>query len=380
MSNYKPFDQQVADLLIKRLESGISPFQRDDAGHATNFQTPVNASTGKNYRGMNALWLSMQPYDDARWMTLNQANKLQIKIPRGSTGTLLNVVKTSESFAMLDDSGKRMKDESGKVKYQTIQLERPMEETHWVFNAEQLELGSPIRSQTGTEDGIERLEKLVAATEVKLPANGDFKSVSDYNAALIQELLHWTDHPDRLNREVSVNPGMPGYAAESLRAGIATLLLGAEIGIETDAPEHYEKFIPEWIALLKANPTELRNAAQDGQKIADFILETELKLGLRKEAKQKPSPLGLNAGDQIKYNETSYKVLEHLKGDKLKIEDVNTGAKLAIAPTDGLYKSLVQAKYRNPERRISAVAEQSQESKMSVAETEQQLNGNNRKR
>jgi hypothetical protein len=35
-----------------------------------------------------------------------------------------------------------------------------------------------------------------------------------------------------------------------------------------------------------------------------------------------------------------------MKGDKLKIEDINTGAKLPISPADGLYKSLVQAKYR----------------------------------
>lgn len=365
MSNYKSFNQQVADLFIQKLESGTSPLQ----GTTQNaFQTPVNASTGKNYRGLNALWLSMQPYEDPRWMTLNQANKMQIKIPKGSAGTMISIVKTSESFPMLDDSGKRMKDEQGKTKYQNVQLEQPVEETHWVFNAAQLAIAQDRKTPSGTESGTGRLNKFIAAAGIELVLHtqnvegydvgsdqiqvardpGHYQNEEAYSAALLRQLASWTGHPERLNRDTTVKPGDDDYAAEQLKTGLATLLLSSEMGLSVQHSVQLEKFIPDWVTLIKSDPSVLSMAANEAQKIADYILTAESKLGLRKNIPQKPMPLDLAIGDEIKYGNTSYKVIEAMKGNKLKIEDLGNGAKMPVSPADGLYKSLVQAKYRDP--------------------------------
>lgn len=364
--NYKPFHEKVAELFVKNLESETSPFRAQNPDKPSIFQTPVNASTGKNYRGLNALWLSMQPFPDPRWMTMQQANKMQIKIPKGSSGTLLNIVKTSESFPMLDDNGKRMKDDNGKTKYHTVPLEKPVEETHWVFNASQLALSQDPKIKNELESGVARLHKFIAAAGIELVAGkknvesydmsanqiqvakdpNHYKTEMDYGAALLVQLAAWTAHPDRLNRGASENMSNADHAAEQLKTGLATLMLGSETGINSYKANHFEKFIPEWITMLNAEPAVLSRAADDAQKIVDYILETESKLGLRQNIPQKPMRLDLALGDEINYSGTTYKVIDRIKGDKLKIEDVNSGAKLPISPADGLYKSLVQAKYR----------------------------------
>lgn len=367
MSNYKPFQEQVADLFVKNLESARSPFRTQTNDQPAIFQAPVNASTGKNYRGMNALWLSMQPYQDPRWMTMQQANKMQLKIPKGSSGTFINIVKTAESFPMLDDNGKRMKDEQGKTMYHTVQLEKPVEETHWVFNASQLAIAAELKPKIGLESGTERLNKFIAATGIEVVAHKKneeaydmaadqiqvakdpkyYKNEEDYSSALLLQLANWTAHPDRLNRGSIESMSNADYAAEQLKTGLATLLLGAETGITKYPTKHFERFIPEWTAMIKAEPAVLSRAVNDAQKILDYVLEAETKLGLRQNVPQKPMRLDLVIGDEINYSNTTYKVIDRIKGDKLKIEDLNTKAKLPISPTDGLYKSLVQAKYRN---------------------------------
>lgn len=384
MSNYKPFHEKVAEQFVKNLESETSVFRTQPADRSAVFQTPVNASTGKNYRGLNALWLAMQGQADPRWMTMNQANKMQIKIPKGSSATMINIVKTSESFPMLDDSGKRMKDERGKTRYTTIPLEKPLEETHWVFNASQLAIAQTPGLANQADSGVDRLHKLIAAAGIEIVAGkknvegfdmeknqiqvakdpDHYETEMDYGGALILQLTNWTAHPDRLNRPGPEQLSNADYVAEQLKTGIATLMLASETGITKYPTKHFERFIPEWVGMIRAEPASLAKATNEAQKIVDYVLETEIKLGLRQDAAQKPMRLDLAIGDQINYNNTTYHVTDRIKGDKLKIEDLNSGAKLPISPSDGLYRSLVHAKYRGdtPSNQISN--EHTQESSM----------------
>lgn len=50
-------------------------------------------------------------------------------------------------------------------------------------------------------------------------------------------------------------------------------------------------------------------------------------------------------GDEVGYNNTTYKIADVLKNGQVKIEDLGTGEKTKISTSDGLYKSLLQAKF-----------------------------------
>jgi hypothetical protein len=50
-------------------------------------------------------------------------------------------------------------------------------------------------------------------------------------------------------------------------------------------------------------------------------------------------------GDEVGYKNTTYKIADVLKSGQVKIEDLSTGEKTKISTSDGLYTSLLQAKF-----------------------------------
>lgn len=136
---FKPLHEQVANKLIAELQAGTSPFQKpwnDKEGPA--FNMPFNAKTGNNYRGMNALWLSMQEFKDPRWMTLSQANREGFSVEKGAKATMISFVKKTDIEAIRDVDGNKIKDENGETKTRVTELEKPVVTTAFVFNAEQI--------------------------------------------------------------------------------------------------------------------------------------------------------------------------------------------------------------------------------------------------
>ncbi|MCB1983872.1 MAG: hypothetical protein KDF49_00405, partial [Nitrosomonas sp.] len=66
--------------------------------------------------------------------------------------------------------------------------------------------------------------------------------------------------------------GSEGYAREELRAEIASMLLGHELGIGHDPGQH-AAYVASWIKTLEEDPTEIFRAAVDAEKIQDYVLE-----------------------------------------------------------------------------------------------------------
>ncbi|NQX54480.1 DUF1738 domain-containing protein [Pedobacter panaciterrae] len=384
MTNFKPLHEQIAEKLIAELKAGTSPFQKawiDD--NNPGFSIPLNPTTGKNYRGLNALWLGMQPFSDPRWLTLRQANINKWQVQKGAKATLINFVQHTDKKAVLDENGKAIRDENGKVRYTETQLEKPIITNAWVFNAEQIS-GIPELALVNAEklaaqkwSPIERAEAILNATnpsfkhggnyafynyvtdQITLPHRHQFPSATEYYATALHELGHWTGHKSRLDRDMMNGFGTPDYAREELRAEIASLMVGSEIGTGHYFEQH-AVYVEDWIKVLQDDPFELQKAAADAQKIYDFILDIELKLNLKQEVERKPESKFLMKGDEIVHNDTTYKVTEVLKGKQVKIEDIDSGEQLKLSHSDGLYKSLLVAKnypMLNPEVKMDNTRE-----------------------
>lgn len=369
MANLKPLHEQVAEKLIDQLEKGTSLFQQpwvEDKRPA--FSIPLNPTTGKNYRGMNALWLSMQPYEDPRWMTLKQANTLKLKIPKDTKATMITFWKNSEERPVLDAAGQEVKDEKGRVKKESVRLEKPVNANAWVFNAEQIP-GMPPLKETLQKfrpnydwTPVEHAEAILTASNasikfggndafyapepdfIQLPEKRQFPTATQFYAVALHELGHWTGHEDRLNRIMTGDFGSPEYAREELRAEIASLMIGSETGIGHYFGQH-AAYVENWIKALKEDPYELYRASADAQKISDFVMDMDRNLAQKQEVKTNPvESTFLIRGEEIAYNNTTYRVTDVLKRSQIKIEDLTTGEKMKISNTDGLYKSLLVAK------------------------------------
>src|ERR1700746_1270642 len=115
---------------------------------------------------------------------------------------------------------------------------------------------------------------------IRLPSPDRFETPSGYYGTALHELGHWTGHPDRLDRDLGNPFGSEGYAREELRAEIASLILGSELGIGYD-PAAHAGYVDHWVQILTDTPKEILYAAADAERISDYILTIEQKKEIR---------------------------------------------------------------------------------------------------
>lgn len=376
--NFKPLHEQIAAKLIEELKTGTSVFQKPwKDSDAPAFSIPLNPTTGKNYRGMNALWLAMQGHNDPRWMTLKQADYAGFQVEKGAKATLINFVKTTDIEAIRDGiTGEKIQDENGKTQTRVVELDKPMITNAWVFNADQIKGIPPLaeylkeKTEAQTWQPIERAEQLLKDSgavinhggneayynktrdEIQLPLKEQFGNETQYYAVALHEVGHWSGHESRLNRPMEGKFGSEAYAREELRAEIASLMLGSELQIGHNFGQH-AAYVNSWVKILKDEPFELFRASADAQKIFDFMTG----IGQKQELKQDRQPQQfLKKGDEIGYNNDVYKVLDK-KGKNFTVESME-GGKFKLTQQDGLYKSLVDAKYNPTEQELLVNEEQ----------------------
>lgn len=328
-SERRPWHEQVAATIIEALERGTAPWVHPwDPGLMPS--PPVNALTGKPYRGINQLWLSMQQYGydkkDPRWCTYRQARELGAQVQKGARGTLVQYWKQEERRLIRDEQGRPVLDEQGGKRYEVISLERPRVFHAVVFHASQIDgLPAPPEQKAGKDTAFERhqaAERLLknlgasifhdqanqafyrpSTDEIHLPEKGQFRSPDGYYATALHELGHWTGHESRLSRQLLANPfGSAEYAREELRAEIASYMLGTELGIGHDPGQHHA-YIESWIKILRDDPLEIIRAARDADQIRGYIMgekTTEREPGAQRPSAEHYSAAGENiqvAGD-----------------------------------------------------------------------------------
>ena len=282
------YAKTVAEGLIEQLREGTAPWQKPwKPGEQF---LPYNPTTGKDYRGGNVIWLMAQGHSDPRWLTYRQADQEGAQVRKGEHGTQIQYWITRGTEPVTDAQGKPARDADGKPVTRTVEYERPRVKTFTVFNAEQIDGLPPMPTRTVEEwQRHERAEAIMSgsganiehqagnkayyqpsADKIVLPERGQFPTADGYYATGIHELGHWTGAPDRLNRDLAHPFGSEGYAREELRAEIASLMLGTEIGLGHD-PQRHAAYVGGWIKALENDPQEIFRAARDAEKITAML-------------------------------------------------------------------------------------------------------------
>ena len=371
--------EQVASRLIEMLKLGTSPWMKPwNSDGAGVFQFPYNAQTGNRYRGINALHLLMSGREDPRWLTFKQAESMQAKVNKGEKGTLIQFVKTHQQKTLRDEKGRVVFDELGNAVVERLTLARPLVSNAWVFNAAQISGLDPLESLSQkplTWDPVLRAEELIGASgaeinhryidsayydmrydSITLPQRNQFDSAALYYATALHELAHWSGHPSRLNRASLINSGIKEYSKEELRAEIASMIIGSELGIGHN-PSQHASYVESWVSILEDTPFEIHAAAADAEKIADFLLSMERKISLQTDQQMAPPSLKagqgyLLLGDEIAYKDSIYRVDAHLKQGRLKMQQHPSGLQFILSSADPLYASLLQQKEMQVSRQL----------------------------
>lgn len=290
------FSEKVATELIEQIKQGTAPWQKPWDGQ--DLEAPKNAITGKPYRGINNLWLSMmQPGDDNRWLTYKQATSIGAQVKKGEKGTSVEYWKFEEEYIKKDKDGKEVLDSNGKpIKIRT-KLERPQVFYATVFNAGQCDnmpLRPVIEAIKHEWEVHKRAENILGNSgaviehergnrafyrksedKIVLPEKSQFSTDGGYYGTALHELGHWTGHESRLNRDMDHPFGSEGYAKEELRAEIASLMLSQSLSIPFD-PGHHAAYVESWVKVLEDDPREIFRAASDAEKIKEFVMAFDL--------------------------------------------------------------------------------------------------------
>lgn len=309
----KPFAETVAEKLIEQLREGTAPWQKPWAPGEAGSNMPFNPTTGSRYKGVNALQLMSEGYEDPRWMTYKQASAADAQVRKGESGTPIQYWKFSEEQVLKDIAGKPVLDARGALVTENVTLERPRVFFATVFNAEQIDGLEPLERKAQTWDANERAEEILKASgaafqngehdrafyrpstdSIHLPERSSFPSADNYYATALHELGHWTGHESRLARDLAHPFGSDAYAKEELRAEIASMILGDELGVGHD-PKQHAAYVESWIKVLRNDPTEIFRAAADAEKIQGYVLGFERQL-VKDESLQQGQQYAARAG------------------------------------------------------------------------------------
>ena len=165
----KPFHEIVAENLIAQLKR----VRRHGRSHGIRAHLvpflPMNPTTGKRYKGINAIHLMAQGYSDQRWMTYKQATAAGAQVRKGEKSTHVQYWKFTEERIKRNDDGSIVLDKDDKPVKETVQLERPKVFIASVFNAEQIDGLPPIAvRQDKSWNSIERAESILEASGAKI--------------------------------------------------------------------------------------------------------------------------------------------------------------------------------------------------------------------
>ena len=310
-----PFEEKVADNIIKALENGTAPWIKPWKGSELKEMVPVNLVTEKPYNGVNFVNLLVtameRGYSDPRWMTFNQAKSIGANVRKGERATEVKFYVFKERRDVLDADGKPVLDEKGKPVKEEIKLENPKLVRFNVFNAQQCE-NVPELKREEIQDAQREFEAIEAAEKILENSGADIRHIEGnrayyspaqdfivlpkkeqfleaggemgYYSTALHELGHWTGHESRLNRDMGDGFGTPSYAKEELRAEIASFMMCSKLGLDFDPEQHYA-YIGSWIKVLQEDPKEIVRATRDASKITNFVMDLQKEKMMTQETK-----------------------------------------------------------------------------------------------
>ncbi|MGE3836101.1 MAG: ArdC family protein [Acidimicrobiia bacterium] len=279
--------ETITNQLIADIETGAAGQWRMPWHTLADAGTPTSIDQ-RPYRGANAVWLAMvgaaREWTSGVFGTYKAWQRHDGQVRRGEQAVQVVLWKPTSS-ARDDDS-----DDT------TTRGRRLLARAYSVFAAEQCDGADDIlaaRAQALAErdtperiDAADRYFAAVPATVVEggnrayyrpaadtihLPAQPQFDHAAAYYGTRAHETVHWTGHPDRLNRDLSGRFGSDAYAAEELVAELGAAMWCAQAGLSAVTRPDHASYLAGWLRVLRSDARALVTVASRAQAALDHL-------------------------------------------------------------------------------------------------------------
>lgn len=289
MPTKRNIQKEVTDQIIAQLKAGTRPWNQPWEG-GKGFAMPKRHN-GESYQGINVLLLwcaaAEKGLSSPYWMTFNQAKKYGGHVRKGEKGSMIVFTKPIEV------QDKTSSDPDAKS---SIYLYKPST----VFNVDQID-GLPekfappvvLTAVSNPDERIPAVDAYIANTQASISEDGDrafyapgpdkivmpafekFLTAIDFYSTELHELVHWTGHKSRVNRDFKVGEGRKDYAKEELVAEMGSAFLCAELGLENTVREDHASYLASWLKALENDQKFIFQAASAASKAVKFINELQ---------------------------------------------------------------------------------------------------------
>ena len=237
---------------------------------------PVNALTGKSYRGMNSFWLGLQ--GQTYWATYKQWQELGAQVLKGSKASGIAVPmpikdKETDKVKGLYFRGASVFSAAQVEGWEAPTVEAP-DLTEVLANVDTYlkNVGADVRHST---EG--RAYYNPSSDYIQMPHREQFTATDTstatecYYSTLLHEHTHWTGHKSRLNRLELKNKR--GYAFEELIAELGAAMLCATLNISPEVRPDHSQYIAGWLQALTSDSGSdyIWKAASEAQKAVDYL-------------------------------------------------------------------------------------------------------------
>lgn len=269
----------ITERIVESLEKGVIPWQKDWSDAA------ISWSTGKGYRGINALLLSRP----GEYITFNQIKEHGGTIKKDAKSEIVVLYKPVNYGGVEDEDGELV---GGRTYIKPIRYYRVFnlsdvegvsprwEKKHEIIDpleeAESLGAGYIKRSGVGVRHCEQNRAYYAPDTDtVTLPQREQFRTQAGYYGTMFHELTHSTGHASRLNRQGIAGHcafGSESYGREELVAEIGAAMLYSICGLGTQpAIDNSAAYIKSWMTAIKDDSKLIVKASNEAQRAADFI-------------------------------------------------------------------------------------------------------------
>lgn len=268
--------KEITDKILAAMQSGDIPWIKPWSGIGSD-NMPRNAISRRAYSGANVFLLWMRAceggYNSGRWLTYKQAQEAGGNVRKGEKSTTIVYTSTFEK-----------ENEKGEKSFVPFLKAFP------VFALEQCEgldslIEKPVAVNPSQRDAD--CDSFLSATLadirhgggrayynhggdfINLPPFETFNGSNGYYATALHELVHWSGHESRCNRQFGKRFGDNAYAAEELVAELGAAFMCAEFGY--DAVTQHAAYIQNWIKLLTDDSRAFITAASKASAAVEYL-------------------------------------------------------------------------------------------------------------